>query len=109
MDLWEVLPENMVFFFSFFSLTAVAQCFVSFLKHVITDVTPASLMGSALSSGGSDLELAGIHSVQHRGTSQCLLAKATPVDLTSYQNLAMQNQDMVTVTCLFYHRITLKR
>jgi len=40
---------------------------------------PPSLIGSALESSRSILELAGIDSVRHRGSFQQLLTKATPV------------------------------
>ena len=46
-------------------LTAAAQHFLPLLKYVITGVPPALLMGSALASSRSVLELAGTDSVRH--------------------------------------------
>ena len=39
--------------FSFLSLTAAAQKFLPFLKYIITEALPASVLGSALASDGS--------------------------------------------------------
>lgn len=54
-------------FFSFLSLTAIVQWILPFVKYVFREVPPASLFGSALSRGGSLLELAGTSSVLHSG------------------------------------------
>jgi len=55
-------------------------CRVFPLLHcVIPEVLPPSLMGSALASGGSVLELSGTGSVGHRGSFWQLLTEATPV------------------------------
>ncbi|KAM9591174.1 uncharacterized protein ACIBXB_006073 [Morphnus guianensis] len=58
---------------------AVAQHFFPLLKNVITEALPLLLIGSALASGGSVLELADIGFVRHRGSFQQLLIEATPV------------------------------
>ena len=50
--------------------------FLPFLKYVITEVLPALLRGSPLASGGSVLKPAETVSVQHGGSSWCLLAEA---------------------------------
>jgi len=44
--------------FSLLSLTGAVQCFLPFLKYVITAGPPASLIGSALACSGSVLGLA---------------------------------------------------
>jgi len=55
--------------YSHSSLTGiVAQPFLT-LRYAIRKASPASLIGSALASSGSILELAGMDSVQHQGTS----------------------------------------
>ena len=51
----------------------------SLLKCIILEVLPPTLMGSALASGGSTFEPAGIGSVGHRGRFWQLLTEATPV------------------------------
>lgn len=53
--------------------------FVPFLGHVIPEVVPQSLMGSALASDGSVLEPASVGSVRHRESFKHLLTEATPV------------------------------
>jgi len=55
------------------------QFFFPFLKYIITDMLPPSLMGLVLASSGSILEPAGTGSVRHRGSFQQLLTEATPV------------------------------
>jgi len=57
---------------------AIVQ-FYSFLKYIATEVLPLPLMGLALASGGSFLELAGVGSVGRRGSFSQLLTEATPV------------------------------
>jgi len=65
---------------SLLSLTAVPpQFFPPLLSYVIPEVLPLSLMGSALASGGSVLELAGTGSVGHGGSFWQLLTEATPI------------------------------
>jgi len=54
-------------------------------------VLPLSLMGLALASSGSVLELAGTGSVRHGGSFWQLLTEATFI-APRYQNLAMQTQ-----------------
>ena len=54
--------------FSLLSPAAVVEVFSPLLKSVIPAVLPLSLMGSALASGGSVLEPAGIGSVGHGGS-----------------------------------------
>ena len=61
-----------------FSVIASAQHFLALLKYVITEVLPALLMGSALTSSRSVLKLAGTGCAQHGGNSWCLLTEATP-------------------------------
>jgi len=63
----------------FSSLTDVLQCFLHFLKYDITEASPASLVGSALGTSRSVLELGGTGYVQHAGSILYLLTKATPV------------------------------
>lgn len=50
-----------------------------FIGHVIPEVVPQSLMGSALASDGSVLEPASVGSVRHRESFKHLLTEATPV------------------------------
>ncbi|KAM9590844.1 uncharacterized protein ACIBXB_005893 [Morphnus guianensis] len=57
----------------------LSQQLFSFLKNVITEALPLSLIGLALASSGSVLEPAGIGSVGHSGSFQQLLTEATPV------------------------------
>ena len=64
-----------------FFVTASAQHFLA-LKYVITEALPALLMGSALTSSRSVLELAGTGCAQHGGNSWCLLLETTPAALT---------------------------
>ena len=54
------------------------------------------LIGSALASGGSVLEPAGIGSIRHRGSFWDLLTEATPV-APRYQNLATQTQYRLSI------------
>jgi len=58
------------------------------LNCVIPEALPPLLMGSALASGGSVLEPAGIGSILHGGNFWQLLTEATPV-APCYQNLAV--------------------
>ncbi|KAM9590480.1 uncharacterized protein ACIBXB_005736 [Morphnus guianensis] len=58
---------------------SVSRNFFSFLKNVITEALPLSLIGLALAGGGSVLEPAGMSSLEHRGSFQQLLTEATPV------------------------------
>jgi len=66
-------------------LTRLLSCkmplcsFSPLLKYVITEVLPLSLMGSALASGGSVLEPAGIGFIRHGGSFWQLLTEATPI------------------------------
>jgi len=53
--------------------------FYFLLKCVITEVLPPSLMGSALASSQSILEMAGIGFFRHRGSFWQLPTRATPV------------------------------
>jgi len=57
-----------------------------FYKYFIPEVLPALLMGLALPSGGSIMELAG---TGHRGSLWQLFTEATSASL-HYQNLATQ-------------------
>ncbi|KAM9591150.1 uncharacterized protein ACIBXB_006064 isoform 2-T2 [Morphnus guianensis] len=57
----------------------LSQLFFFLLEYVITEALPLSLIGSALASGRSVSEPAGIGSVGHRGSFQQLLTEATPV------------------------------
>jgi len=65
-------------FFLLLSPTAAAQHFLPFLKCIFTEAPSLSLMGSALASSGSILELAGTGSGQHEGNSWSLLTEVTP-------------------------------
>ena len=49
-------------------LNFLVLVFSPLLKYVIPEALPPSLMSSALASGGSVLEPAGIGSVGHRGS-----------------------------------------
>jgi len=62
------------------------------LEHIIPEVLPPSLMGSAFASGGSVLKPAGSGSVGDGGSFWQPLAEATPV-APFYQNLAVQTHD----------------
>ncbi|KAM6059669.1 uncharacterized protein LJ206_014270 isoform 2-T2 [Theristicus caerulescens] len=67
---------------SHFSLpAAVVEQFLPLLKYVIAEALPPSLMGSALASGESVLELAGTGSVGHGGSFWHHLTEATPAAL----------------------------
>ena len=72
--------------------------FPPFLNYVIPEAPPPSLMGSALTSGGSVLEPAGIGSIRHRGSFWQLLREATSVAPTCYQNLATQIQHTLNLS-----------
>jgi len=74
---------------SFLPAAVAQQIFPPFLKSVVP--LALSLMGSALASGGSVLELAGIGFIGHGGRFWQLLTEATPAVLC-YQNLATQTQ-----------------
>jgi len=52
--------------------------FSRFLNDVIPEVLPPSLVGSALASSGSVLELAGFGSIGHGGSCWHLLTESTP-------------------------------
>jgi len=58
---------------------AVAQPFFLLFKYIIPGVLPPSLMSSALASGGSVVESAGIGSVGRGGSFWQLLTEATPI------------------------------
>ena len=64
-----------------FSLLSLSCCctvvFLHFLKYVITEALPPSLMGSALASRRSILDPAGIGSIRHGGSFWHLLTEAT--------------------------------
>jgi len=60
---------------------AVVQQPFPLLKYVMPEALPPSLMGSALASGGSILEPAGIGSIKHRRIFLQLLREATLVAL----------------------------
>ena len=62
-------------------VTPSSHCrfFFPLLKHVIPEALPLSLMGSALASSRSILELAGIGSVRHGGSFWQVLTEATPL------------------------------
>jgi len=59
----------------------VSGRFFPFLKYVVTEALPSSLMGMALVSGRSVLKLAGIGSIRHGGSFSQLLTEATAVGL----------------------------
>ena len=65
--------------------------FFPLLKYVITEVLPPLLMGLALASGGSVLELAGTGSVGHGGKLLAASRNTTPV-ASCWQNLATQTR-----------------
>ena len=74
-------------FFSLLPLTAAVQHFLPFLKYDTTEVPPAQLMGPALGSSGSILELAGPGSLRH-GTAPVSSCKGHPCSTPRYQNVA---------------------
>lgn len=51
-----------------------------FLKYVVIEVLPTSLVGSALANRGSTLKPIRTVSVGHRGSFWCLLTEAMPAD-----------------------------
>ena len=51
-----------------YSGTCGAATFLPLLKYIITEALPPSLIGMALNSSGSVLELAGIGSAKYRGS-----------------------------------------
>jgi len=53
--------------------------FLPLLNYVITEALPPSLIGLALASSGSILELAGTGSIRHGGSFSQLLTEATPI------------------------------
>ena len=53
---------------SLLTAAGVMQFFPPLLKYAITEALPLLLMGSALASGGSVLEPAGINFIGHRGS-----------------------------------------
>ena len=57
-------------------VAAVAQQILPLLKNVFTELLPLSLSGSALASGRSILELAGIDFIRHGAQFCCLLVEA---------------------------------
>jgi len=69
----------------------LCSSFFPLLKTAIPELLGPSLMGSALASSGSVLELAGIGSVGHGRSFWQLLTEATPA-ASCYQNLATQTQ-----------------
>jgi len=56
-----------------------AACLFPLFKYVITEALLPSLMGSALASGGSVLEVAGIGSIRNGGSFRQLLTESTPI------------------------------
>jgi len=62
-----------------FLFTAISPQFLSLLKYVITEVLPPSLIGLALGSGGSVLELADTGFIRHGGRFSQLLTEAAPL------------------------------
>jgi len=62
-------------------LTAVSPrvCFLPFLKYVIPEAPPPSLLGLALGSGRSVLEPAGTGFIKHRASFWQLLTEATAI------------------------------
>lgn len=91
---------------SLLPLAAVVQQIFPLLECVIPEALPPSLMGSALASGGSILESAGIGFTGHGGSFQKLLTKASPVVPFS-QNPATQRQYNLCLTSLQEIRIEL--
>jgi len=81
-------------------LTAVPQQVFLLLQYVIPEALPPSLVGSALASSGSFLELAATGSVRHRGSFWRLLTEATPVahPPPCYQNIATQTHSSPPLT-----------
>lgn len=77
-DLGVCMAVSLIFF-SLLSLTAVAQWLLHFLKYVITNVLPMSLMSSALASSGPDLGPDGISSVQHGGAAPGVYSQKPPL------------------------------
>jgi len=60
------------------SLPSHRSFLIPFLKYVIPEALPLSLIGLALASGGSILELAGTGCIRHGGSFWQLLTEATP-------------------------------
>jgi len=60
------LPHSLTLLFPL----QVRRSFFPLLQYVITEVLPSSLMGSALASSWSVLELAGTGSIRHKGSFQ---------------------------------------
>jgi len=60
------------------------------LKYIIPEALPPALMGSALASGGSILELAGIGFVYRKFPA--VSHRSHPCNTPRYQNLAMQTK-----------------
>ena len=74
-----LMSAELFHIFSLSAANAVMQVFSPFLNCVVPEVLPPLLMGSALASSGSVLELAGTASVGHRGSFSQLSTEATPV------------------------------
>jgi len=77
----ELLLSHILAALSLWLQNAVKEVFSSFLKYVIPEALPPSLVGSALASCRSVLEPADFGSIGHRGSFQQLLKEATPVAL----------------------------
>ena len=69
-------------------LTAALQHFLPFLKSIFTETPPAWLKGSAVSCGGSVLELAGKVCVWHWAAAPGVFSQRPPCSTPCYQNLA---------------------
>jgi len=59
--------------------TAISLQVFPLLKYVVTEALPPLLIGLALASGGSILELAGTGFIRHGGSFSQLLTEATPI------------------------------
>ena len=73
--------------FSLLSLPAAVQPFLPFLKYVITEALPASVMGSALGSSGSVFERA-VSDVGDGPTHPGLFSQKSSLQANRYENLA---------------------
>lgn len=102
-DLGVCMAVSLIFF-SLLSLTAVAQWLLHFLKYVITNVLPMSLMSSALASSGPDLGPDGISSVQHGGAAPGAYSQKPPLGAppSTTKTFKHKKQYMVTLTSSFY-------
>ena len=81
-------PECLQSCFShIFSLLSPPATFSPLLKHIIAEALPLLLIGLALASGESILELVGIGFIRRRGHFWQLLTEPTPVSLPTTKTL----------------------